>query len=160
MSARPLFLAEAVERAQRARAGGHGAAGHGSAGHNPSRLSERSRPLLPDQPRNPPIIEWNEPFGIVMIEAMACGTPVIASEVGGLGYLVQNGETGYTVPDSDPQALCEKLSILLNDAALRETMGLRAASYALDYAWDKIAKQIVDVYEDLLKSTATRKNSG
>jgi D-inositol-3-phosphate glycosyltransferase len=92
-----------------------------------------------------------ESFGMVALEGMACGTPVIASEVGGLGYLVQNGETGYTVPDSDPQALCEKLSILLNDAALRETMGLRAASYALDYAWGRIATQIVDVYEELLK---------
>jgi D-inositol-3-phosphate glycosyltransferase len=93
-----------------------------------------------------------ESFGMVALEGMACGTPVIASEVGGLGYLVQNGETGYTVPDSDPQALCEKLSILLNDAALRETMGLRAASYALDYAWDRIATQIVNVYEDLLET--------
>jgi D-inositol-3-phosphate glycosyltransferase len=92
-----------------------------------------------------------ESFGMVALEGMACGTPVIASEVGGLGYLVQNGETGYTVPDSDPQALCEKLSILLNDTTLRETMGLRAASYALDYSWDKIAKQIVGVYEELLK---------
>jgi D-inositol-3-phosphate glycosyltransferase len=97
-----------------------------------------------------------ESFGMVALEAMACGTPVIASEVGGLGYLVQNGQTGFTVPDSDPQALCEKLSLLLNDAALRETMGLRAASYALDYAWEKIAVQIIDLYEDLV----SRKNTG
>lgn len=97
-----------------------------------------------------------ESFGMVALEGMACGTPVIASEVGGLGYLVQNGETGYTVPDSDPQALCEKLSILLNDASLRETMGLRAASYALDYAWDKIATQIVVVYQDLLTNKKQR----
>jgi D-inositol-3-phosphate glycosyltransferase len=97
-----------------------------------------------------------ESFGMVALEGMACGTPVIASEVGGLGYLVQNGQTGFTVPDSDPQALCEKLSLLLNDASLRETMGLRAASYALDYAWEKIAVQIIDLYEDLV----TRRNSG
>jgi D-inositol-3-phosphate glycosyltransferase len=97
-----------------------------------------------------------ESFGMVALEAMACGTPVIASEVGGLGYLVQNGQTGFTVPDSDPQALCEKLSLLLNDASLRETMGLRAASYALDYAWEKIAVQIIDLYEDLM----SRKNTG
>ncbi|MBC7876550.1 MAG: glycosyltransferase [Anaerolineales bacterium] len=92
-----------------------------------------------------------ESFGMVALEAMACGTPVIASEVGGLGYLVQNGVTGYTIPDSEPDALSDKLSWLLGDANLRETMGLRAAQYALDYAWDKIAKQIVDVYNELVE---------
>jgi len=90
-----------------------------------------------------------ESFGMVALEAMACGTPVIASEVGGLGYLVQNEITGYTIPDSDPDALCGKLSGLLNDACLRESMGQRASEYALDYSWAKIAVQIANVYHDL-----------
>jgi D-inositol-3-phosphate glycosyltransferase len=94
-----------------------------------------------------------ESFGMVALEAMACGTPVIASEVGGLGYLVQNGETGYTIPDSDPAALCDRLSSLLGNAHLRETMGLRAAEYALDYAWEKIATQIVEVYIELIDAS-------
>jgi D-inositol-3-phosphate glycosyltransferase len=92
-----------------------------------------------------------ESFGMVALEAMACGTPVIASEVGGLGYLVQNDMTGYTVPDSDPAALCEKLSSLLGDANLRESMGQHAAEYSLDYAWEKIAARIVEVYMALVK---------
>ena len=90
-----------------------------------------------------------ESFGMVALEAMACGTPVIASEVGGLGFLVQNGETGYTIPNGDPAVLCDKLSTLLNDANLREAMGKRAAEYAQSYTWDKIAAQIVNVYQVL-----------
>ncbi|MBL8106156.1 MAG: glycosyltransferase [Anaerolineales bacterium] len=92
-----------------------------------------------------------ESFGMVALEAMACGAPVIASEVGGLAYLVRDGETGFTIPAEEPETLCEKLSWLLNDAELHAKMSAQAAAYAQDYAWEKIAKQIVDVYEELKK---------
>ena len=92
-----------------------------------------------------------ESFGMVALEAMACGTPVIASQVGGLAYLVRDGETGYTIPDNDPDALCEKLTLLLGNPDLRSTMGLRAVTHARDYAWERIAAQIVDVYQELVK---------
>ncbi len=92
-----------------------------------------------------------ESFGMVALEAMACGTPVIASEVGGLAYLVRDGETGFTIPDDNPQALCEKLSDLLCNTALRERMGECAAEYAHEYTWGKIATQIRTLYEEVLK---------
>lgn len=92
-----------------------------------------------------------ESFGMVALEAMACGTPVIASEVGGLAYLVRDGETGFTIPAEEPETLCEKLSWLLNDAELHQKMSAQAAAYAQDYAWEKIAKQIVEMYGELGK---------
>jgi D-inositol-3-phosphate glycosyltransferase len=92
-----------------------------------------------------------ESFGMVALEAMACGTPVIASDIGGLGFLVQDGETGYTIPAGDPEILCEKLSLLLGDPQLRLQMGQLASEVALSYSWDKIARQIVGVYEDVTK---------
>jgi D-inositol-3-phosphate glycosyltransferase len=87
-----------------------------------------------------------ESFGMVALEAMACGTPVIASEVGGLAYLVRDGETGFTIPAEEPDTLCEKLAWLLNDDALHARMSQRATEYARGYAWEKIATQIVDLY--------------
>jgi D-inositol-3-phosphate glycosyltransferase len=89
---------------------------------------------------------------------MACGTPVIASQVGGLAFLVQEGVTGYQVPDGDHDALCEKLTALLGDASLRQTLGRNAAKYAQNYAWEKIARKIVGVYKDVGKIGPTGKN--
>lgn len=88
-----------------------------------------------------------ESFGMVALEAMACGTPVIASQVGGLAFLVRDGVTGYHVPDGEPDALCERLGLLLEDADLRRRLGSHAAQYAQNYAWEKIAAQIVGLYQ-------------
>jgi len=97
-----------------------------------------------------------ESFGMVALEAMACGTPVIASQVGGLPFLVQDGVTGYTIPDDNPQALAERLVHLIKDPVLRQKMGDQAAAYAKEYAWNHITDRILDVYQELLSAMATK----
>ncbi len=91
-----------------------------------------------------------ESFGMVALEAMACGTPVIASDVGGLAYLVREGRTGYRVPARDARALAAKIIRLLTDEGLRRRMGQRAACWAEGYAWPLIADRIEAVYGELL----------
>lgn len=97
-----------------------------------------------------------ESFGMVALEAMACGTPVIASEVGGLGYLVENEVTGYTIPDSDPVALAEKISVILRDHNLRGEMGCRAVAHAANYEWQAIAQKILKVYEEAITAESAQ----
>ena len=91
-----------------------------------------------------------ESFGMVALEAMACGTPVVASQVGGLAFLVKDGETGFTVPVGDPDALCGPLRALINDPDLRRRMGEQAAAFAQEYSWEKIAGRVIQLYRDLL----------
>lgn len=88
-----------------------------------------------------------ESFGMVALEAMACGTPVIASKVGGLTFTVQGGVTGFLVPERDPQALADKISLLLHDAELRQRLGAQAAQRARRYSWPIVADQIVVLYD-------------
>jgi D-inositol-3-phosphate glycosyltransferase len=93
-----------------------------------------------------------ESFGMVALEAMACGTPVVASQVGGLAFLIRDGITGFTIPDQEPAILADRLSSLLGDRALRERMGQQAVDYARGFGWEKIAPQIAQVYRDLLEA--------
>jgi D-inositol-3-phosphate glycosyltransferase len=88
------------------------------------------------------------------LEAMACGTPVVASETGGLVFLVRDGETGFHVPAGDAPALADRLRRLLLDEDLRQRMGHRAADYAQSYAWPLVADQIIALYESMLNRHA------
>lgn len=91
-----------------------------------------------------------ESFGMVALEAMACGTPVLASRVGGLTYTIRDGVTGFLVPEKDPEILAEKLELLLTDHDLRNEMGDRATEVAQGYGWPMIADQVLEIYEDVL----------
>jgi D-inositol-3-phosphate glycosyltransferase len=95
-----------------------------------------------------------ESFGMVALEAMACGKPVVASQIGGLAYLVQDGVTGFTVPVDDPMELADRITSLLQDPDLRDRMGKQAVLVAKDYAWDKIASKLIVLYDDLLNNSS------
>jgi D-inositol-3-phosphate glycosyltransferase len=99
-----------------------------------------------------------ESFGLVALEAMACGIPVVASQVGGLAFLVQDGITGFSVPNQDPDALAERLAKLLGDSDLREQMGRRAAEYASEYSWPVISGQIVNIYDEMISGKRGKTN--
>ncbi|MEA3327907.1 MAG: glycosyltransferase [Chloroflexota bacterium] len=93
-----------------------------------------------------------ESFGMVALEAMACGTPVIVSRVGGLAFLVRDGETGYFVPAQDPEALAQKLRSIFVNEDLRKQLGMQAAAYASDFNWERITAQVLNVYRRMVQS--------
>ncbi|MBX3063135.1 MAG: glycosyltransferase [Anaerolineae bacterium] len=90
-----------------------------------------------------------ESFGMVALEAMASGTPVIASEVGGLAFLVQDDRNGYHVPVRDPQALADKITVILSDPAKRAMLASGALATAKHYSWSKIADQLLAVFQTM-----------
>ena len=95
---------------------------------------------------------YSESFGLVALEAQACGTPVVASRVGGLAHVVVDGQTGFTIRDHDPAAYAARLGELLGDDVLRTQMGSAAEAHARRYTWDATAEKVLDVYRSTTAS--------
>jgi glycosyltransferase involved in cell wall biosynthesis len=94
---------------------------------------------------------WYEPFGITPVEAMACGTPVVGADVGGIKTTVRDGETGFLVPPTDPDALADRLARLFREPELLRDFGRRARRRAVTfYTWGRVSDAVADVYAELL----------
>ena len=87
-----------------------------------------------------------ESFGMVGLEAMSCGAPVIAARVGGLAYLLKDGKTGFLVPPRAPGELADRMNLLLSDELLRWEMGKAARKEARRYGWRIIADRVLALY--------------
>ncbi len=93
-----------------------------------------------------------ESFGMVAIEAMACGTPVVASDVGGLSFSIEDGFNGYLVPGRDHEALANKIILLLKYPLLREQLSEQARTWVQRYSWANIADELLNVFDCMVEN--------
>jgi D-inositol-3-phosphate glycosyltransferase len=91
----------------------------------------------------------SESFGLVALEAAACGTPVVANAVGGLLTIVEHGRTGFLVADRQPEVFARHIANILDDPALSERMSVLAAERARGYTWSFAAARLRRAYADL-----------
>lgn len=89
----------------------------------------------------------SESFGLVAVEAQACGTPVVAADVGGLRTAVQDGRSGVLVPDHDPHLWAAVLRDLLRDPERLDALSRGAVEVAAGFSWETTAEQTIKVYE-------------
>jgi D-inositol-3-phosphate glycosyltransferase len=97
-----------------------------------------------------------ESFGLVAVEAMACGVPVVASRVGGLTGTVKDGETGYLIPWLCPEPFAERIEMLLDNEALRNGLGESAREAVSRFRWDSIGARVLELFDSLSESAALR----
>jgi D-inositol-3-phosphate glycosyltransferase len=91
-----------------------------------------------------------ESFGLVAVESLACGTPVVASRVGGLATIVRDGENGALVPWRDPRLFADRIRPILLDEKYAATLRRGASETAAQYSWDGVAERTIAVYDSLL----------
>lgn len=95
-----------------------------------------------------------EPFGLINLEAMACGRPVVSTRVGGIKDVVVDGETGLLVPPQNPEELAEALNRLLSDRVLAEEMGKMGRERVERlFSWERVAERTLELYQSLLRGT-------
>jgi len=103
-----------------------------------------------------PATGW-ESFGIVLLEAMAMGKPIVASDIGGYTGIVTHGVDGLLVPPKDGEVLAQALISLMTDESLRQQMGARGRVKALEYSWENVAQKVLNYYVRVLSEPPWQK---
>jgi D-inositol-3-phosphate glycosyltransferase len=101
---------------------------------------------------------YYESFGLVAVEAMACGTPVVASRVGGLVSTVEDGVTGFLIPWRCPEPFAEKIEVLLRNPELRSRFGASAQRSVERFGWSRVATEVAGFYEHVRTSHWARRH--
>lgn len=96
-----------------------------------------------------------ESFGMVLLEAMAAGKPIVASNIKGYADLVAQGSEGLLVPPRNEEALAQAIVSLLKDESLRQQMGQRGRVKVEEYSWERVAERVMDYYLELLGGRAS-----
>jgi len=98
-----------------------------------------------------------ESFGIVLLEAMAVGKPIVATNIGGYASVVTHGEEGLLVPPKDSRGLAQALISVMSDDTLRQQMGARGRHKAGEYSWERVAQRVFDYYTRVLSECPRKK---
>jgi D-inositol-3-phosphate glycosyltransferase len=102
---------------------------------------------------------YSESFGLVALEAQACGTPVVATAVGGLRTAVADGISGVLVDGHDPRAWSSVLARLLQEPQRRILLSMGAIEHASHFGWDATARGTLDIYDQVLTQSARANKS-
>ena len=119
------------------------------------RMAQQELPAILQRGRRVSVLpSYYESFGLVALESMACGTPVMASRVGGLPTIVKDGVNGYLIPSRSPEPFADGLDVLLGNPAIRQAMSEASRETAVSMGWAAVSDNLLNTYQRLLSEAS------